>query len=104
MGLICLARVCHEIAKEHGFWPDHPRNRGEQIALMHEELSGILEGLRKPRPDTHCPDFTREEVKLADLIIRALDYAHGHGLRLTGALRAKVETNETRPHLHGKTF
>lgn len=104
LGLNTLARLCYDISKAHGFWPNTPRNKGEQIALMHEELSGMLEGLRKPRPDPHCPEFTREEVKAVDLLIRLLDYANGHGLRFMGALRAKFEFNETRPYLHGKEF
>ncbi len=104
LGLSNFARCCHEMAKDRGFWPDHPRNKGEQIALMHSELSEMLEGVRKPALDEHCPDYTREEIEMADLFIRALDYSSGHGLRLVGALRAKFEFNESRQFLHGKEF
>lgn len=104
IGLVNLARCCYENAAAHGFWPDHPRNKGEMIALLHSELSEMLEGVRKPGKDEHCPEYTKEEIEMADLLIRALDYSYGHGLRLVPALRAKFEFNEGRPHLHGKGF
>lgn len=99
-----LIDVSHKLAVEKGFWDDQPRNKGEQIALMHSELSELLEGIRKPGPDEHCPRFTKEEVELADLLIRAFDYAGGYDLRLLEAIFAKLRYNETRPHKHGKQF
>lgn len=97
------AWLCHSISRDHGFW-DEPRNKGEMIALMHSELSEMLEAVRKPGPDHHCPEFTNEEVEMADLIIRALDYTAGHNLRLFDAMRAKIEFNRSRPMKHGKAF
>ena len=46
-----------------GFWQGgDKRNKAEMIALMHSELSEMLEGVRKPGPDSHYPDFTSEAV------------------------------------------
>ena len=79
-------------------------NKGEKIALMHSELSEMLEGVRKPSPDKHCPEFTNEEIELADAIIRAMDYAKKLNLRLPEAIIAKHEYNTSRPYKHGKKF
>ena len=98
-----LSVHCYLNSKKKGFW-DNPRNKGEMIALMHSELSEMLEGVRKPGPDSHCPDFTSEEIELADLLIRAFDYAGGFQLRLAAAIEAKMEFNLGRPHKHGKEF
>lgn len=98
-----LARECYEIAAAHGFW-EKERNKGEQIALMHSELSEMLEGVRKPAKDQHCPEFSSEEIEAADVLVRLLDYSYGHGLRLGEAFVAKMTYNKSRPHKHGKAF
>jgi len=107
---------------DHGFWEDYLRishlisDNGlggdaikyeldiklSKIDLMHSELGEMTEGVRKPRPDEHCPDFTSEEIELADCLIRAFDYAGAFGLRLGQAIEAKMEYNKSRPYKHGK--
>lgn len=77
------------------------RNKGEMIALMHSELSEMLEGVRKSSMDDHLPKRKSEEVELADLLIRAFDYAHAHGLDLAGAVIDKCTYNISREdHKH----
>lgn len=89
-----------------------PRNKGEMIALMHSELSEMLEAERKSLPSDKIPGFTGAEEELADLFIRGLDYAGGHSLRLGPAIVAKLAYNairadhtfEARAKADGKKF
>jgi hypothetical protein len=83
------------------------RNFGEQLALVHSELSEMLEAHRSgvaEKPDEKCPDFTRVEIEAADVIIRMLDLAAAQNWRLGPAVEAKMAFNETRPIRHNKLY
>jgi hypothetical protein len=94
-----LIFVCHSIALDRGWWTSLytgeklDRNPGEMICLMHSELSEAMEGVRTGKMDNHCPEFTSEEIELADALIRIFDYAGGRNLRLGDALTAKLLYN-----------
>lgn len=108
-GIDVLAERAFDNSEKHGFYdgtkfPMTAETSGSKIALMHSELSEMLEGVRKPGPDKHCPEFSNEEVELADLFIRGGDYARAKGLRLAEAIIAKMKFNEGRPYKHGKTI
>lgn len=103
IGLDAMGEAIHHNAMEKGFWPIG-RSRGEAIALIHSEISEALEGVRKPKQDDHCPEFTSEVIEMADAMIRIIDYCEGYGLPLGEALVAKHNFNLTRPHKHGKAF
>lgn len=66
------------------------------IVLMHSELSEMVEGIRKDLPDDHLPHRPAEHVELADLIIRALDYAGGRGIDIQAVYDEKIAYNRTR--------
>ena len=109
--IAAIAEQCYRTSVEHGFWPPEGRNKAEMMMLEVSEIAERLEAIRKPDQADHIarftppgePYYTQEEEEWADLIIRALDYAHGHNLRFS-ALFAKMKFNEGRPHKHGKAF
>lgn len=127
-GIEVLAAMAYANSRAHGFWEDfyatctvladvdQPSISGgsklqqkylldtklHKIALIHSELGEMTEGVRKPHADEHCPEFTSEEVELADAVIRILDYAGAFDLRLAEAVLAKMEFNASRPYKHGK--
>jgi hypothetical protein len=72
------------------------RNVGEQIALMHSELSEALEANRKNLQDDKLPHRKGIEVEFADAIIRILGLSGELGLDIAGALYEKVMYNEVR--------
>ena len=93
-----LARLCHDVSSEAGWWPEEPtvETRATKIALIHSEVSEMLEGLRKGVADDHLPNRSMEEVEAADILIRLFDYAGERGLDLAGAMAEKLAYNMSR--------
>jgi hypothetical protein len=46
----------------------------------------------------------KENIRLADCVIRIMDYAYAKNLNLAKAMFAKIAYNEGRPRKHGKLF
>lgn len=88
------------------------RNFGEQIALIHSELSEALEGDRKNLQDEKLPHRLATEVELADALIRIFELAGDRGYDLQGAYEEKMAYNaqredhkiENRRKAHGKKY
>lgn len=119
MGVINeLVKAAHENAKAKGWW-DEERTFGEQIALMHSELSEALEEYRAGNKPNEiyvictcdgggkvpsCRNCKKTEgipIELADVIIRIFDTCGRYGIDLEEAINIKMAYNRTRPHKHG---
>lgn len=100
-GFAVLGRHVKEL-NEHSGWHDVEATKGDRIALIHSEASELLEWTRQPGPvQSGHIDALGETEELADIVIRAVDYANVYGLHLGPAVLAKLDYNATRGYRHG---
>lgn len=105
MSLDDLSHHIHDTAVEKGFWSDSADINFmlAKLALIHSEISEILEALRKEKG----VDAIEEEC--ADVLIRLLDFIAGakdNGwldphTSFDAVVKEKMEINESRPRKHG---
>lgn len=100
-------RLAHAVATSKGFYEKRPLNFGEQITLMHCELSEVFEEFRKGKGPTEI--YYREDgkpegipIEFADVILRVMQWSQELGIDLEAAMLEKTAFNETREYMHGK--
>lgn len=68
-----------------------------KLALVHSEISEMLEGIRKGKMDDHLPDREASEVEGADAFIRLADLMGFLQHQLGTATGEKFDYNQERP-------
>jgi NTP pyrophosphatase (non-canonical NTP hydrolase) len=95
----------HELAKSKGWWTP-PKTPGEQVVMMHSELSEVIEAFRTVDGDMTTVKFIDGKpegvpIELADVVIRIFDTCGYYGIDLLDAILMKTFYNMTRPQRHG---
>jgi NTP pyrophosphatase (non-canonical NTP hydrolase) len=107
-----LADRCYAASIANGWYDDmNHRTFGDEIALMHTELSEAFEEYRDGQAlavTYYDPDDDRTPPKplgipseLADVIIRVLDTCAAKGIDIQAAVEEKLAYNATRGYRHG---
>ena len=94
--------VTYPINVSKGFFaPGRVVQVGDQIALMHSELSEGYEAWRKGLNDDKLTTRSGLEVELGDCVIRIMNFARHFQFDVPTAIIEKTAFNAGRPYMHG---
>jgi NTP pyrophosphatase (non-canonical NTP hydrolase) len=103
-----LRDEAYAVAKSVGFHSSGKVNVPASIANLHAELSELFEAWRRQylhdpcdKADKMLEPLTAAEEEMADIVLRAFDFAAELGIDLARAVRIKNAYNRTRPHRNG---
>ncbi len=97
-----VAATIKAVNVSNGWFEGNERPFSADCALLHSEVSEMYEAARHRNPPSdHLPEFSAIEEEAADILIRLLDTATRHNLRLAEAVAAKIAFNERRGKHHG---
>jgi NTP pyrophosphatase (non-canonical NTP hydrolase) len=84
-------------------WYDTKPSVAERLALVHSEVSELLEAERRGVPNHVTEEGKPEgpESEAADVFLRLVDYCEWRGIDLEKAVERKHAFNMKRKHRHG---
>lgn len=99
------ADICHDIAKQKGFWDDEVDANFilAKLALIASEVSEVLEAYRKEQgPEAIANEMADIFIRLADLYYGMVEYGIIYQVpSFDDVVAAKVRANQDRPRKHG---
>lgn len=73
-----------------------------EFGRIMSEAGEAIENVRKPGPDSHCPQFPGWHVEAIDILVRVFDTLGKRGIQPGEVFVAKTLVNNARSHKHGK--
>lgn len=99
-----LQREVGDWARSKGWREAEPRHPLILSALVHTEVSELVEAYRHGNPHCDKPGLEglrNSDEELADIVVRVCDFADEHGIDLGTAFVRKMAFNQGRANRHG---